>query len=163
MVLINCKGCGNSISENAAVCSYCGTPKQQKLSAFTWFVMILLMFGLAGYLASPSDKSTSSIEVNATATLSPEISGPEQAYEQQIAKQFSAHTGAHVGLELAIKANMHTPESYKHLHTVHFDKGDHVAVFTEFLGEYDAGGIVKNEVIAKLGLDGTVLEMIKIK
>ena len=164
MVLINCKECGDSVSKHAAACPHCGAPGQHKTSQFAWFVTILLIFGFAGYLASPSDRYASRAQTAASSDQTGRAKlTPKAVRQKQIEKQFSAQNGVHLGLEKAIKDNMNDPDSYEHIHTAYFDEGNYLAVFTHFLGRNGNNGVVNNEVIAKVDLQGTVLEIIKIK
>lgn len=82
------------------------------------------------------------------------------ARKEKIESQFSAWNGAHRNLERVIKESMNDPDSFKHVETVYRDKGDHLIVSTTFRGKNAFGGIVKNTVVAKVSLDGVVLEII---
>jgi len=56
---------------------------------------------------------------------------------------------------------MNDPDSYDHVETVYWDRGDHLVVRTTFRGKNAFGGIVKNSVKAKVSLDGQVLQIIE--
>ncbi|WP_372719940.1 hypothetical protein [Novipirellula sp.] len=85
---------------------------------------------------------------------------PEQLRTEQIEKEFSAWDGSHRGLTQVIKKSMNDPKSYEHVETRYIDKGDHLIVTTEFRGKNAFGGVVKNSVIAKVDLNGNVVEII---
>jgi len=58
--LVKCKSCKTKISVNAKVCPKCGEPDpipEKGTSLFTWFVLILFIFGLFGAF-SPNNTST---------------------------------------------------------------------------------------------------------
>ena len=55
---------------------------------------------------------------------------------------------------------MNDPNSYEHAETRYSDKGDHLIVSTTFRGKNAFGGVVKNMVIAKVDLNGNVIEII---
>jgi hypothetical protein len=82
------------------------------------------------------------------------------ARKEKIESQFSAWNGAHRNLESLIKQSMNDPDSFKHVETVYWDKGDHLIVQTTFRGRNAFGGMVKNTVLAKVSLEGQILEVI---
>jgi hypothetical protein len=83
------------------------------------------------------------------------------AREKKIEDQFSAWDGSHRKLEDFIKKNMNDPDSYEHVETVYWDRGDFLVVKTTFRGNNAFGGKVKNSVRAKVSLDGEILEIWK--
>ena len=85
---------------------------------------------------------------------------PEEARKAEIEKHFSAWDGSHRSLTEVIKKSMNDPNSYEHAETRYIDKGDHLIVMTEFRGKNAFGGVVKNSVIAKVDLNGNVVEII---
>ena len=83
-----------------------------------------------------------------------------EARMKDIKSKFSAWDGSHRGLERVIKGTMNDPNSYEHVETVYWDRGDHLVVMTTFRGKNVFGGVVKNSVKAKVSLDGQVLQII---
>ncbi len=81
--------------------------------------------------------------------------------QRNIEAQFDAWDGNHRNLEELIKSSMNNPDSYKHVETIYWDQGDHLLVLTTFRGENAFGGTITNTVKAKVGLDGTILEIIE--
>src|SRR5574343_1183699 len=81
--------------------------------------------------------------------------------DKLISAQFSQWDGAHHGLERFIKENMNDPDSYDHVRTVYWDKGDYLIVKTTFRGNNAFGGKVLNSVKAEVSLDGKVLRVLK--
>lgn len=61
MALTKCKECGEKISTKADACPQCGAKRPKKTSAFTWFVLILIIFGVyaASVTTEPSSNSSS--------------------------------------------------------------------------------------------------------
>ena len=114
------------------------------------FVLIALMVLAVG---STDNGSTPSSKPGAPKTK-------EEIRKEQIGKHFSAWDGSHRGLTKVIKQSMNDPNSYEHAETVYWDKGDHLVVKTTFRGKNAFGGVVKNWVMAKVDLNGNVLEVI---
>jgi len=83
------------------------------------------------------------------------------AREESIEAQFSAWNGAHRNLEKVIKSSMHNPDSFKHVETSYWDRGDHLVVRTTFRGTNGFGAVVTNSVKAKVSLGGQVLEILE--
>lgn len=83
-----------------------------------------------------------------------------EARKKKIETQFSPWDGSHRNLERVIKDSMNDPDSYDHVETVYWDRGDHLVVRTTFRGKNAFGGVVKNSVKAKVSLDGQVLQLL---
>ncbi|WP_022667886.1 hypothetical protein [Desulfospira joergensenii] len=81
--------------------------------------------------------------------------------KKRIEHQFSPWDGAHRNLERFIKESMNDPDSYDHVKTVYWDLKDHLVVLTTFRGKNAFGGVVKNSVKAKVGLDGDIIEILE--
>jgi ribosomal protein L37E len=81
--------------------------------------------------------------------------------EQKIKNNFSAWDGSHIGLTKYIKNAMHDPDSYEHVETKYWDKGNHLIILTTFRGKNGFGGVVKNSMMAKVDLNGNVLKIMK--
>lgn len=80
---------------------------------------------------------------------------------EMIEKQFSPWDGAHINLERLIEANMHNPDSYEHVQTTYYDKGDYLIVNTRYRGTNGFGAIITTNTKAKVSLEGTVLEVME--
>jgi tetratricopeptide (TPR) repeat protein len=63
-----------------------------------------------------------------------------KAREQRIQEQFSPWDGSHRRLESFIQRAMNDPDSYEHVETVYWDKGDYLIVETTFRGKNAFGG-----------------------
>ena len=64
--------------------------------------------------------------------------GPKTQIEVRkeiIKNAFSAWDGSHRGVTKLIKASMNDPDSYDHVETAYWDKGDHLVVKTTFRGK----------------------------
>lgn len=85
---------------------------------------------------------------------------PEEARKELIKKEFSAWDGSHFKLEEYIKKSMNDPNSYEHIETRYWDRGEFLVVQTTFRGKNAFGGVVKNSIKAKVGLDGSIMEVI---
>ncbi len=86
---------------------------------------------------------------------------PEEARKELIERSFSHWDGSHRKLEEHIKNSMNDPGSYEHVETVYWDRGDYLVVMTTFRGKNAFGGVVKNSVKAKVGLDGSIIDIIE--
>jgi hypothetical protein len=164
MALIACPECKNKISETAGNCPKCGyqlTPEKiaeikkteqqaQKAGAIGCFSIIAIFFVL--YLIG----SFSSNDATAPSAHKTQ----EQLRKERIEKNFSAWDGSHRGLTEIIKKSMNDPDSYEHVETIYWDKGDHLIVKTTFRGKNAFGGVVKNWVMAKADLNGNIIEVI---
>lgn len=84
-----------------------------------------------------------------------------EARKSKIKAQFSGWDGSHRNLERFIKRTMHNPDSYEHVETTYGDRGDHLLVRTVFRGTNAFGGVVRNAVVARISLDGQILEIIE--
>jgi len=83
-----------------------------------------------------------------------------KARKKKIESQFSSWDGSHHNLERVVKESMNDPDSYEHIKTIYWDRGNYLIVKTTFRGKNAFGGIVKNSVTAKVSLDGQVLQIL---
>lgn len=58
MALAKCKECGEQVSTKAEACPKCGAKRPKKTSAVTWFVLVLIIFGVYAANRSPSPSSS---------------------------------------------------------------------------------------------------------
>lgn len=79
---------------------------------------------------------------------------------KRIRSQFSGYDGSHSHLEKYVKSTMHNPDSYEHVKTVYWDKGDYLIVQTIIRGTNAFGGTVSQTVKVKVSLEGQLLEII---
>jgi hypothetical protein len=96
----------------------------------------------------------------AEARAAAEAEAARKAREELIEKQFSGWDGSHRGLTEYIKKSMNDPDSYQHDETTYIDKGDHLIVYTKFRGKNAFGGVVRNSAVAKVDLQGNILEVV---
>jgi hypothetical protein len=89
----------------------------------------------------------------------PKLTPAQATRKDVIERAFSAWDGSHTNLTKVIKASMNNPKSYEHVETRYTDHGEYITIITEFRGENAFGGLVKNVVIAKAKLDGTIIEV----
>lgn len=86
----------------------------------------------------------------------------EAQRRQLIEKKFDSWDGSHRNLVIYIKENMNDPDSYKHVKTTFYDNGQYLLVQTSFRGKNAFGGVVLNHVRAKVGIDGSIIEILDI-
>lgn len=154
MALKNCKECGKEVSKKAEACPHCGAPVKKKPTQYGCGTLILIgivAIIFIGVFSSDDTKTTSTPKAPKT---------QEEIRKDEIGKNFSGWDGSHRGLTKVIKKSMNDPSSYEHDETVYWDKGDHLIVKTTFRGKNAFGGIVKNTVMAKVDLNGNVIEII---
>lgn len=111
-----------------------------------WLIVILAVLTIPALITSSPD---------------PEPLTPEQIRTQKIEAHFDGWTGAHEGLEQRIKARLLSPDSYKHLKTEYWDKGDHLIVNMTYQATNAYGVEAQRFVKAKVSLDGQVLEVVE--
>lgn len=85
---------------------------------------------------------------------------PEAEREARIKRQFSSWDGSHRKLTALIKQSMNDPDSYQHIETRYGDRGDYLLVKTTFRGKNMFNAMVVNSVMAKVDLDGEIIEII---
>jgi len=151
MALTNCKECGKEVSKKAESCPHCGAPVKKQPSQYGCGTFILLCFIVFLFIGIFSSDETSTPKAPKS---------PEQIRKEKIEYNFSAWDGSHRALTEIIKKSMNDPSSYEHEETVYWDKGDHLVVKTTFRGKNAFGGTVKNWVMAKVDLNGNVIEVI---
>lgn len=155
MALKKCKECGKEVSTKAKECPSCGAPVKSSSSVgCLTIIAIIFVIAMIGSLCD-NDKSD---KTSRTQTTTPKTQ--EEIRKDQLQKHFSAWDGSHRGLTKLIKKSMNDPASYDHVETVYWDKGDHLVVKTTFRGKNAFGGVVKNWVMAKVDLNGNVIEII---
>ena len=84
---------------------------------------------------------------------------PDERRREEIEKHFSPWDGSHREVTASIKKRMNDPSTYKHAETRYIENGDHLMVITSFRGANAFGGVVLNRAIAKVDMDGNVLEL----
>jgi len=165
MSLVTCPECKKKISDTTDSCPNCGykltsekvaeikkKEKQVQKGCGIGCLAVIVIFAILYMIGSFSSDSQK------TETSTPKTQ--EQIRKEQIEKHFSAWDGSHSGLTALIKETMNDPDSYKHVETVYWDKGDHLVVKTTFRGTNAFGGVVTNWVMAKVDLNGNVIEVL---
>jgi hypothetical protein len=102
---------------------------------------------------SSSDEDSKETKVETPKTV-------EELRKELVEKYFSVWDGSHMGLTKVIKESMNDPKTYEHVETRYGDKGDYLLVSTTFRGKNTFGGLVINKVVAKVDLEGNVLEIL---
>jgi len=85
----------------------------------------------------------------------------EKRRKELIEPQFSAWDGSHRNLTELIKKAMNDPDSYEHVETVYWDKGDYLIVMTKYRGKNAFGGKVLGMIKAKVALNGNIIQIIE--
>ncbi len=80
--------------------------------------------------------------------------------KEKIESQFSGWDGSHNNLKKLLKENMNDPSSFDHVETTYRDDGDHLTVIMRYRGANSFGALVLGSIIAKVDLEGNVLEII---
>ena len=74
----------------------------------------------------------------------------EMTRTELVESQFSSWDGSHRGLEKVIKKGMNDPKSYEHIETRYRDEGTSIFVMTKFRGKNAFGGMVINDISARV-------------
>ena len=135
----------------AEACPHCGAPIKKQPTRYGCGTLIVIGIVVWIWIGAFSGDDTSG---------SPAPKTPEQTRKESLQKLFSAWDGSHRALTEVIKKSMNDPGSYEHEETVYWDKGDHLIVKTTFRGKNAFGGVVKNWVMAKVDLNGNVIEIL---
>jgi len=64
MALVKCKECGEKVSTRAKTCPKCGAKAPKKTSAFTWLVLIFMIFIIYSISQSPTSSVNSASSLN---------------------------------------------------------------------------------------------------
>lgn len=113
-----------------------------------WVLIILCVLTIPALFSSSPD---------------PEPLTAEQARKAQIEAHFSKWNGAHEGLESLVKADLVNPDSYEHIKTEYWDKGDHLVVNMTYRADSVIGASVQHFIKASAGLDGNVIQVLEIR
>ena len=156
MALIICPECRKKISDAADSCPTCGyklTPekiaaikKKGNVGCFIVGFIIFIVFII--FISNPPSN---------TKTATPKV----ETRQEKIEKHFSAWDGSHYGLTRVIKKSMNDPDSYEHVETRVWDRGDYLFVETTFRGKNAYGGLILDHVTARVDLNGNVIEIMR--
>ena len=73
-----------------------------------------------------------------------------EEYQKWIERQFSVWDGSNRHLVKLVKENLNDPKSFKHAETEYWDKGDHIIVKMSYRAKNAFGGLVLQNVTAKV-------------
>ncbi len=149
MALIQCKECQKEVSDNAAACPACGNPiRVVKVKApptqYGCGTFLILLF-IMGFIVKAYENYTHDPADDPPA---------KSARAQQIESQFSVLNGAHRNLQKTVKESLKDPDSYQHIETHWFDKGDYLTVVMQYRAKNSFGGYVVQTVTANCALNG---------
>ncbi|MFV0575976.1 MAG: hypothetical protein ACK5NC_11280 [Vibrio sp.] len=83
--------------------------------------------------------------------------------QSMISEHFSRYSGDYIPLAAFIQQRMNDPDSYEHVNTVYWDKGDHLIVETTFRGKNKFGAKAISTITAQATLDGNITKIISQK
>jgi hypothetical protein len=138
------------VSKSAAACPHCGHKTDGSSLAFTVvIVLVVLMFwGIAKMTPDPDPGTAPTVHKAMTD-------------QEKIEAQFSARDDSHRALTAYIKEHMNNPESFEHVDTgFKKDAAGNLLVKTVFRGTNAFGGVVTNQVVARVDLDGNILQIV---
>ena len=130
------------------------TDIKEDKTAFRYFlytILILLLLAIIGNSTCIREEKEPMGKTPLTA---------EQIRNEKIRKLFNSYDGSIFEVNYYIKTNMHNPDSFKHVKTSYWDKKDYLLVKVTFRGTNIFGGVIANDVLAKVDIDGNVLEII---
>lgn len=82
-----------------------------------------------------------------------------EQHEQLVLAQFSKWDGSHPGLVEMVKSQMNDADSFEHVETRYWDRGDHLFLRMTFRGANVFGAKVLNQVAATVDMNGKVLSL----
>ena len=82
------------------------------------------------------------------------------ARKRQVKEQFSSWDGSNKALTKYVRQSLTNPESFEHVRTTFEDRVIHLIVTMTYKSRNGAGTVVTNTIVAKVGLDGKVLEVV---
>lgn len=113
---------------------------------------------IANKNSTPEIETTDSINVSGQKnTTDTEISDSDR--KEKIEKLFSVWDGSNYYVVKAVKNSMNDPDSFEHIITQYWDKGDYIQVSMKFRGKNSFGAKVISVVQAKLNLEGEIISM----
>ena len=180
-MLISCPECKKQISSSTQSCPQCGylltseiidkIIQQEKLQNVMWTcfavvagTIILSTIVFANIEGAKKDAiEKQELKNIQEQTLKSMTQEEQEAFHrrQSIEKYFNSD-GSHIALTQFIKVNMNNPDSYEHNRTtyVYVEDGEYLLVKTTFRGTNKFGGIVMNQIIAKVGMYGGIIEIL---
>ena len=85
----------------------------------------------------------------------------KQARQFKIENQFGGLSGYHQALLRKVKESMHDPDSFEHVETQYWDRGDHIVISMQFRGKNALGAVRLNTIKAKYTIDGDLIEVVE--
>lgn len=82
-----------------------------------------------------------------------------EQHEQKVRAQFSGWDGSHRNLVDLVKRQMNDADSFEHVETRYWDRGDHLSLRMTFRGNNAFGAKVINEVAATADMNGRILSL----
>lgn len=114
------------------------------------FSAFIILFIAGGYLYTQYD--------NYVVNKRPKTA--EEIRAEKIKNSFNSWDGSHYELTRLIKKNMHDPESYQHVSTRFHDDRDSLLIRTSYRGKNAFGAVVLNRLVARVDLDGNLVQII---
>lgn len=150
MALINCKECGNQISNKAKSCPHCGNtkPEPTKIGCGTIILGLFIFSILYGIFDDHKERSK---------PVKPKTA--EELRQEQLAPAFSAWNGSHINLTNYVKSNLKDPDSYEHIKTTYKDNGETLTIYMRYRAKNSFGGYVVNSAVATAQIDGTLVSV----
>lgn len=142
--IVECKSCKHQIDSTAKTCPSCGVEKPGIKAPTSGCLVVFIIVIAIGFFAE----------------FTKEPLTPAEQRTKEISKQFNALYGDHLQLTQLIKSKMKNPDSFENIKTTYLDKGDYLIVETKYRGTNGFGGVVPNGVIAKVAMDGRILEIL---
>lgn len=149
---IRCPSCHKQTNILQHNCAHCGATLQNAeakkpetppaVTVFMLGVMAVVAFWLFGGESEPD------------APAAP------PSKEEMIAQQFNPMDGGHYRLERLIKQNLNDPDSYQHDQTRYTIGDESLTVYTSYRARNAFGGMVREEVVARVDMQGNVIEIV---
>lgn len=158
MAIIECSECGNQVSDKALTCPRCGIASpisleekkaNKKIESIIQSLIFLIPLLIAVYIVGCISKNNQS-------------NTPVEHKVQTPAEQMNSAFGGnnqHWDLRTIIKASMHNPNSYDFVSGKRWESSGEYFTSITYRGTNAFGGIVTNEVVAKLTETGKIISI----
>lgn len=82
------------------------------------------------------------------------------ARKRQVKEQFSSWDGSNKALTKYVRQSLTNPQSFEHVRTTFEDRVIHLIVTMTYKSRNGAGTVVTNTIVAKVDLNGKVVEVV---
>lgn len=128
--------------------------------------VVLIVIIIAGYFGCKAcgkslDESTAKHQIEEADRMSYlKVNNHAEWRKEMFKAQLSGWDHSHKNLTVLIKSAMNDPGSFEHIETTYTDKIDYFLVKQEYSGKNAFGGRVRGYVLAKVDVNGNIIEIV---